>query len=498
MVDVVLAWTDFVLDLSETLSDWPGEVYLVGGAVRDAILRRPIKDLDLVTPDSGLSLARTIANHFRGDFYPLDESRDVGRAIVDTLDGRLILDVSGLRAPDLNGDLADRDFTVNAIAVNLLGDMQVMIDPLHGADDLLKKTLRRCTPASLSNDPARVLRGIRQSVQFGLRIEPETLADLKATASHLDQISVERVRDELVKTLGLSKPVKALRVADAIGALTTIIPELADLHGLAQGAPHVFDAWNHSLAVVEALNDICVTIGSTRSDETAAQFNLGMVAIGLDRFRTRMQQRIEGVITDDRPHRSILLLAALMHDVGKALVESAPNAAGRKGFPGHSAAGAQAALGRLTALRFSNAERKLVTSLVKNHMDGTLWRDDLNPVDIYRFWRELGEDGIDLILLILADYLGTVGHAYDQDIWLRLIENAQTLLEAYFEKPDQLVDPPALVGGDSLMKILKLRPGPIIRDLLEAIREGQVSGTVQSLEDAIQAARTYLNNGHVE
>lgn len=498
MMNVVLAWSDFILDFSDTLRDMPQAVYIVGGAVRDAILRRPIKDLDLVTPENGMVLARRIANRFGGDYYSLDDARDVGRAIVETQDGRLVIDVSGLRAPDLAGDLADRDFTLNAIAVDLHGDLQTLIDPLGGVGDLLGKTLRQCTPASLTNDPIRVLRGVRQSVQFGLHIDSTTMRAMKVTAPMLARMSAERVRDELIKLLSLAKPVTGLRVAQAVGVLGVVLPETGRLLGLRQGKPHLYDAWNHALAVVDALNDICSTISSSRTDETAARFNLGMVAIGLDRFRISLQQRVAGTLSDDRSRRAILLLTALLHEVGKTPIEPHRSEDGAILYSGYAEIGSQIALDRLTSLRFSNSERKLVALLIRHQADDVLRQERLSPLHVYRYWRSMGEDGIDLILLILADYLGTVGHTYDQEVWLRMIENAQILLEGLLEKRGSLVDPPAVISGDGLMAALGLSPGPIVRDLLEIIREGQVNGQVHSFEDAVHRARTALNNGHAE
>src|SRR5664279_1390267 len=101
MNKLVLAWPDVVYDLQELLQDRADPVYIVGGAVRDALLRRPIKDLDMTVPDHGIKLAKQIANGMRGAFFVLDSERDVGRALIDTADGRLVIDVSGFRGETL-------------------------------------------------------------------------------------------------------------------------------------------------------------------------------------------------------------------------------------------------------------------------------------------------------------------------------------------------------------------------------------------------------------
>src|SRR5579871_5072967 len=140
MNDLVLVWPDVIADLQEVVQE--REVYVVGGAVRDALLRYPIHDLDLAVPSGGISLARRIANQMHGAFVALDADRDVGRAILDTPEGRLLIDVAGFRGDSIDADLRDRDFTINAIAVDLRGDLNQVIDPLHGVEDLNTRVLR--------------------------------------------------------------------------------------------------------------------------------------------------------------------------------------------------------------------------------------------------------------------------------------------------------------------------------------------------------------------
>ncbi len=494
MSDLVLAWPDVVYDLQELLADRETSVYIVGGAVRDALLRQPIKDIDIAVPERGIALARKIANAHKGAFFVLDAERDIGRALIELPDGRLSIDVSGFRGASLEADLRDRDFTINALAVDLTGDLNAVIDPTGGAQDALAKTIRRCNPNAIASDPIRMLRAVRQSVQFGFRIEPETLADIRAHASRLLDTSMERVRDELFKLLALSKPGTALRVADRLGLLTPIIPELAALHELQQHSHHAYDAWNHTLAVVDHLNDILMVISPRRTDETAAQFNLGMVAVALDGFRQQLQAHFEQMWPDERQHRALLMLVALLHDIGKGIVTPVLDENGDRRFREHETVGADAAIERLYDLHLSNAERERVELLVRYHMGNALWRGELTPVAIYRYWKPLGEAGIDLIFLTMADYLGVYGPRYDQDVWLRLVERAQTLLRAYYEERERLIDPPTLINGTDLMRALGLKSGPQVGEMLERIREAQVSGEVVTADDALRFARLHLGS----
>ncbi len=493
MADLILVWSETVLDLADLLNDVRDPAYIVGGAVRDAILRRPIKDVDIATAGSGIVLAKKIANRLKGDFYALDTGRDVGRALVESPEGKLIFDVAGFRANDLDADLRDRDFTINALAVHLTGDLQNVIDPTGGVKDLLNKTLRRCSPTSLWDDPIRVMRGVRQSVQFGFRIEPETLKDMRANVSRVMETSPERVRDELVRLLALSKPVSALRIADAVGVLNVVLPELLKLHNLQQSPPHVYDAWNHTLSVVDHLNELFTTMSPSRTDQHTSQFAHGMMAAGFGRLRSPLQEHLSKTWADDRPHRALILLAALLHDVGKGVTPPASNGK-RTIYPQHEEASAVIAEAKLTALHFSTAERERVTLVVRNHASEEVWTRSLTPVTIHRFWRRLGAAGVDVIFVTLADYLGKVGTNLDQDRWLQTIENAQTLLSAYYDEYTRYVEPPVLLNGNDLMQMLGLKPSPLIGDLLQFIREAQVSGEVQTADDALRLAREKLDH----
>jgi tRNA nucleotidyltransferase/poly(A) polymerase len=455
-----LLWADVVLDLQDMLADTAEPIYIVGGAVRDAYLHRPIKDLDIVTPHDALSLARKIANRLRGNFFALDTERGVGRALLMIDGAKLTIDVSQFRGANLLEDLTDRDFTANAIAVDLHGDLSLFIDPLDGETDLLQKRLRRCNPRSIADDSIRALRAIRQSVQLGLRIEAETLKDIRIHAASLVNISPERVRDEVFNLLALPKAAAALRVVDASGMVDYLIPNYKGLTQIRESNP---DTWSLKLTTIERLVELLSVLSPNRSDNITASFALGIVAIQLDHYRSRLVEHTHTSWANERSHRALLVLAVLLDELNdiETVCES---------------------------LRLSNPERQRILKITNR----SLPTDELLPLVIHRFWRKTGEAGIDICLLALAQYLARAGTQLNQDNWLKMSERVRELLEAYYERYEQLVEPPVLLNGDQLMKILNLKPGPIIGKLLDAIREAQVVGEIQSPEDALEFARTYL------
>jgi tRNA nucleotidyltransferase/poly(A) polymerase len=464
-----LRWPDIVLDLADMLPPEPAGVYLVGGAVRDALLGRPIKDVDIATTGSGTRLARAIANQLKGDFYPLDPDRDVGRALVDTPEGRLIFDVASLRGPDILADLLDRDFTLNAMAVDLRGDLNMLIDPLGGEKDAITRLVRQCGPASLTSDPLRTLRAVRQSMQLKAHIEKETLGAIRASVPLLPNVSPERIRDEFMRILALGDVAGALRVADVLSMLKIILPDVQALRGVKQPADAPFDLWAQTLNAVTFLSGIFATISPQRTDETAADFSYGMIVMALDRFRRELQQHIDITWADGRSHRSLLMLAILYSQV--ALVNPSVDAEALA-----------------TSLRLSNAEQKRLVAGVR-HQGLPFALPELTPINIHRFWRTTGESGVDVLLLALARYLGRAGAYLQQDDWIAFLEQVRVLLDAWYIQYATLVEPPLLVDGKQLMSELKLKSGPMIGRMLDTIREAQVNGDVTTADDALALAR---------
>ncbi|MBZ0300302.1 MAG: hypothetical protein K8J31_11190, partial [Anaerolineae bacterium] len=388
--------------------------------------------------------------------------------LVHTPDGRYVIDVARFRGEDLLSDLSDRDFTVNAMAVDLTGSIDQLIDPLNGEADAKAKILRRCSDHALFDDPVRVLRAVRQSVQFDMRIEPQTVHDIKAARPYLQRVSAERTRDEFIKLLALTQPRKALRVLDALGILADIVPETGSLRSLTPHSADYADGWQETLSVIEKVSQLVTAISPRRTEDTGASFGLGMVVMQLDRYRQRLREHIEQVWPNDRSHSALLVLSVLLHG-----------------------ASGEAAAARAQALRLSNAERDRLMLLVR-FAKLPLELEDVAPLTVHHFWRRTGTAGVDVCLLAGAYSLAQYGSEVDQNAWLIVIERLLALLDAYYEHYDELVEPPILLDGNQLMSRLEIEPGPVVGLLLDRIREAQVLGTVHSADEALQLARSVL------
>lgn len=465
--------------------------WLVGGVVRDLLLNRRLHDIDLVTDGDALTAARRMANTLGGAFYALDPERGVGRALV-TLEGDpLTIDVARLRGPDLDADLRARDFTINALALDLAA-LDDLIDPLGGYAHLRAKQITACAPTAIADDPVRAIRAVRFAAQLGFRLTAETRALVRGAS--LAAVSAERVRDEFLRCVGGRRPAAALRGLEHTGLLAQVAPELLALRGVEQSPPHQLDVWEHTLAVVERFDDILTLLGPVHDVDAASDLTYGWISVRLGRYRRAISARLTAEPVPGRPRRWLAMLGALLHDIGKPATRRVDED-GRIRFLGHEDVGATLTGALAERLRLSRDEAAYLRAFVFGHMrPRALTRahgEEVGGRAVYRFFRDTGDSAPEIVLFSLADLLGKrIGPPPDQAEWSAHVGGCARMLSAAFDPADPVARPPALVSGDDLQRELGLRPGPAIGRLLESIREAQAAGEVVDRDGALAYART--------
>jgi poly(A) polymerase len=493
-----------------SLPDWPWQtvrqlaeargarVWPVGGVVRDLLLERPVHDWDFAVDRGALKLARAVADVLGGAYYPLDAERDTGRVVLSTKDGtRLDLDFALLRGENLEIDLLARDFTVNALAADGTG---AVVDVTGGLDDLQDRRIRAVSDQAFQDDPVRLLRAVRVEAELGFAIEPQTAIWMRRNAPLMVQPSAERVRDEFVRVLALPGAAAPLRRLDEFDLLSHVVPELQQLKGIEQSPPHRHDVWRHTLATVDALEGVfAATTGRevespALADAPAAAW--GDLARTLGRFAGNVAAHLAVEVSGGRDRAQLLKLAALFHDVGKPKTQSEGDD-GRIHFHNHELVGAQVAAARLRELRFSRDEVERVRTIVGAHMRPVhLARaGEITRRAVYRFFRATSCGGVDVVLLCLADHLATWGPNLQEKRWTRRLEVTETLLSHWFERYDETVCPPPLIGGDDLMAELELESGPKVGHLLRALQEAQAAGEVRTRVEALALLRKISAGG---
>ncbi len=449
-------------------------IYLVGGAIRDAVLNIPSHDLDFALQKGAQKTARKVANALQASYYSLDDEHEAGRVVVVDEDGtRQIIDFAVFRGDDLEADLRGRDFTINAMAVDIQ-EPQELLDPLGGISDLFHKQIRPCSDSSFKDDPLRTLRAVRLAAKFKFKILGESKKGIRDSVSGLRDVSVERIRDELFKILDAPNPDISLRVMELLGILPYVLPELERLKGVKLSDPPIDDLWEYSLQTVKQMSKILkeLDIDYRHDNEDGGNLATGLIAQKLGRYRKQFTVHLQKEFTPERKFRPLLLLTALYHAID-----------------GIDANGKQTARDRAKGLHLSNVEIVRFGTILKNQSrpDSLMVGEQIpSRLEIYKYFKETDEAGVSITFLSLAKLLAHYGKSVNHVKLEKLLVVLRALLEAYWEHYETDIDPPTLLDGKEMMKIIQLSEGPQIGELIEKIREAQITGEIKTKKDAIE------------
>ena len=412
-------------------------LHLVGGSVRDMLLERPTQDLDLTT-DARPELVKTLLRRTVADaVFAVGETFGTigavfGETLVEVTTYRSERSQPGSRKPhvqfgdSLVGDLSRRDFTINAMAQDVVtGEL---VDPFGGRGDLEARLIRAVgDPAErFADDPLRLLRAVRLAAQLGFRIEPDTGRAIVARADSLAQISRERVAQELARILTSPRAGAGLRALCDLGLMRHIIPGLLAMRGMRQDTYHHKDVFEHSLQVV-----------------------------------------------DQSPPTLTLRWAALLHDIAKPQTRSIEG--GQVHFFGHEHVGERMARRILTDLRLDRPTIERVSKLVAMHQRANSYDADWTDGAVRRFVREAGDALEDLLALSRADV--TSRRPEKVRAAAERVAQLEARIAALREQEDieKLSSP---LDGNELMALFGRPPGPWIKPIKERLLAAVLDGTL--------------------
>jgi poly(A) polymerase len=446
------------------------ELYLVGGAIRDALLGRPVEDIDFIVFGDALGWATALAERISGRYVLLDPLHAVGRVVLPGL----TLDFARAGAEALEDELRRHDFTINAMAMPLRArDRRAveLVDPLGGLEDLAERRLVLAGPSSFTDDPIRILRAYRFCAEIGMELDPRTSAAARGAVRLLATVAPERIRYELWRIMAMPGSASIVAALDRVGALLVIFPECAEMQGAEQIGLAKIDIWRHALATYREVENLIDDPARTALSPVASE--------------ARAYLEIPG-------NRETLKLAALLHDVAKPQTKTYDEE-GFTHFHGHDRLGGKVVqeIAR-QRLRLSAREGAALELLVERHMHPHLLGREESPTEraMRRFLRAAGDHWVGLILLAYADALasGPEEKGGTGDAVARLASKlaAQRRADAALERE------PRLVSGHDLMRELGLRPGPAVGALLRQVEELRLEGKVRSRKEALDAARRLM------
>jgi poly(A) polymerase len=445
------------------------DVWIAGGAVRDAALGHAVTDLDLAVGADPATVAKAIAREDGGHSFELSAEFATWRAVA--ADRSWQVDATALRGETIEADLAARDFTLGAVAVPLAGGDP--IDPHGGLADLERRVLRVVGEGSFAADPLRLLRAARLAAGLGLEIDPDTAALARREASRAAESAGERQLAELRQLVGGPDPLRGMTLLDDLGLTAAVLPELEALRGVEQGPNHHLDVHGHTMAVLERTLEVEADLERFAGPRAAEVGELLAEPLG-----------------DEMTRKTALRLGALLHDIGKPATRGERD--GYVTFIGHDREGAAIVAGICTRLRAGQRVTGHLQGLTRHHLRlGFLVHEaPLPPRRVHEYLRATWPVGPDVTLLTIADRLSARGQgpfATDEAVQAHL-DLAREMLAAALDWRRE--GPPApLVRGDELAAAVGIEPGPELGELLGELEAAQYAGEISTREEAIARAR---------
>lgn len=478
--------SDIATSVSSFLTQRHCQAYVVGGYIRDWLLGRDRADIDIAVAGNALEVAQEVANEVGGKYVLLDEVNGIARVVVEDR-GKWYLDLSPFSG-DIRDDLARRDFTINAMAIELeqlmSGKPVTVIDPFGGEEDLRRGLLRAVSEQVFEQDAARLLRAVRLAAEFDLTIEEKTQALIRRYCQLVSQVPGERLREEWLRLLALPRAGDFVRYLDELGLLTEMFPELAEAKGAEQPKEHYWNIFDHSVETVAAVEFLLRERGWQYGTEDL---------LAVTPWSEALSAYFAREVSSGSNRKVLLKLAGLLHDIAKPRTKSIDEK-GKMRFLGHAQQGAVMAAAALERLRFSSREIKLVESVIYHHLRPAQITSNGLPSHraIYRYFRDVEGAGIDTLFLALADYLATNGPRLDLEEWQQHNQLVNYIMTEHFKQEAQVL-PMKLVDGHDLMNIFGLSPGRLVGELLAMVREAQAGDELTTREEALTFIQTQLD-----
>ena len=463
--------------------------FIVGGCVRDHLLGKSTDDVDIVIDGSPHEVGPELASALKGRLVSFDVPRDVVRIVIASDSSMTDIDLAKMVGDSIEDDLSRRDFTVDAVAVELRealsGDYE-LIDPLNGVADIDSRTIRAVSDSVFTDDPVRMLRAVRIAAVTGFDIDPPTQSMIRRDAGLLEQSSAERLREELLRTLATPGAGSAIMRMDSLEVLSALIPELDAARGIDQPKEHYYDVFGHLTAAVDFADQI-----------VTGWYDTGFVEDMMPRF-DGMDGYFAQEVSDGHTRGTILKLTALLHDIAKPQTKTV-EPSGRVRFFGHSEEGEQIASQILHRLRIGRRGERLVCSMIRHHLRP---RQMAGPRElpteraVFRYYRDLGDAALDTLYLNMADFLAARGPLLTADEMAVQARAIAHILAVGPQKPRAVLSGRrGLLTGHDIMSELSLGPGPLVGRLLGEIAKAEADGLVSTRTEALSLARNFLDVG---
>ncbi len=473
--------------LAETALERDEVFYIAGGTVRDWLLSKESKDLDITVTADGFGWAHSMAGRLGGTFVGMDREEDVARVVWQGI----VIDFSGFRegTRTIDADLAKRDFTINGMAIGVeakaggepgLRLRGSIIDPTNGLNDLKKMVIRCTSPAVFNSDPLRLLRAYRFMASLRFSIAQQTAEAIRLQAGLIQLVAAERVAAELGLIMASGQACKAIRDMYGSGLLRELFPELIMGVGMDQPASHHLDVFEHSLATLGWMEKIQARPG---------------------RYFPEPDDVMAGYLSEGK--RAIQLnWAALFHDIGKPATHGQrEDKGGRITFYNHDRVGGDLFRKIADRLKWGRDDAKQIGRLIEMHMwpfhlNNVRRQTGLTPRAALRLVKAAGSELPGLFMLAMADTLAGRGDDRPQGLEENVAALYEELCQVFRRSIKPVLEQPRLLTGTDLQELFSLDPGPIFKTILDGLQQAQVAGEVCGRVAAIEWVRAFLEQGY--
>jgi poly(A) polymerase len=445
------------------------ELYVVGGALRDICRGHPAQDLDLAMAGDVMGFTKRVAHHMGAAYVPMDVERGEARVIYHKRDS---LDFCHFKGDSIIADLAQRDFTINAmacpLAMLLTRAAPGIIDPHGGWQDLGTRRIRMVSPLSFAEDPLRLLRAFRFAAQLDFHLDSVTLAAMDPVISRLPEAAAERIHSELLKLFAAPSSGPHLVTMARCGLLDVLFPELAATRGLPCRPGQPMDLFAHSIRTYEAVEALINDPGSHLPNiaETLRQY-----------FQVEERQ-------------ALVKWAALLHATGTT-VECSEASQEHATVCGNSVASAQQWEQTGSRLKLSRKHLDFVKTFIA-HSGRALELAMLEAQEhltlrlIHDWCKELGDSMLGVFVLVLGHTVAAGPEDTAGPSAVALSHFAARIWDVYRSRILPVITAPRLVTGHDLQQIFHMLPGPRFKSLLNDLELAQVEGHIRTRAEALQ------------